>query len=134
MGFIQFCLLLITLVSVKGTYRKCQLAQLRCYNIRNYYISSALFLDFTQRRLVVRYRRFGTIYWSRLYEWRSRKRSLKMGQIGFSKTSVTIELRFVTSEKKRRSYLYRNRILKDVETNQSFKEFATWYLFLRNVG
>jgi len=48
MGFIQFCLL----VSVKGMYRKRQLAQLCCYNITNCYVSSVLFWDFTRRREV----------------------------------------------------------------------------------
>jgi hypothetical protein len=34
--------------------------------VKGYEMGSALFWDFTQRRMVVSYRRFGTTYWSHL--------------------------------------------------------------------
>jgi len=59
---------------------------------------------------------------------------LKMGPIGCPETSVTIKLRFLTSQKKRRAHLYHSRIVKDMEINLNFKEFAISYPFFRNVG
>jgi hypothetical protein len=59
------------------------------------YLRSALFLDLTQRRVVILYRAFGTIFPSHLQGSRSPRRKetwiswpLKMGPIRFSETSV----------------------------------------------
>jgi len=49
---------------------------------------STLFWDFTQRRIVVSYRRFGTNHQSHIQGSDSPRRPLKMGTIGCHETSV----------------------------------------------
>ena len=56
----------------------------RCHNTY-YTMNSALFWDITKLRVVILYRRFGTMYRSHLQESR---RPLKMGPIGCPETSV----------------------------------------------
>jgi len=67
----------------------------------------SLFWDVTQRSYVVVYRRFETTHLSRLQGSSSRRRPLKMEQIGRLETPITTYQRCVNIPERRRSHLQR---------------------------
>lgn len=84
---------------LSNTYRACVISGFSCV------VTSPLFWDVTQRRLIVTYRRFGTACLSYLKRSSSLVQSswttllLKMRSIGYPETSVIISGRCVTSRK-----------------------------------